>query len=154
MKKPSVRILIIFIAFLILIQFFPPEKSVPATDPSADFVVVTNPRRKVTAMLHSSCFDCHSYKTSYPWYSDIAPVSWFLQSHIREGRENLNFSVYGTYPREKRYQLLSEMKEVIEKKEMPLRSYTLMHKNARLNDGMRETLIKWLSEGKNDIQVP
>ena len=154
MKKSSVRIILLIIAFLILIQFFPPDKSVPPTDPSTDFVVVTSPRRKITSMLHASCYDCHSYTTIYPWYSDIAPVSWFLQLHIREGRENLNFSMYGTLPRDKRSQLMSEIKEVIEKKEMPLRSYALMHKNARMNNGMRETLIKWFSEGKNDIQTP
>lgn len=154
MNKPAVRILFVILVMLILIQLFRPDKSVPPSDPSMDFIAVTNPSRKVTTMLHNSCYDCHSYKTIYPWYSGIAPVSWFLQLHIREGRENLNFSVYGSYPRERRNHLMSEMREVIKKKEMPLRSYALIHKNARLDDGMIETLIKWLSEGKNDIQIP
>jgi hypothetical protein len=155
MKKSLNKYLIITcILGLILIQFFRTDKSVPVTDPALDFFVEKNPPRKIIAAIRTSCYDCHSYQTSYPWYSSIAPVSWLLQSHIKEGREHLNFSEYANYSREQRNHLLSEMQEVIEENEMPLRSYTLIHRNAKLNQDMRESLVTWLTEGKNAIQTP
>jgi hypothetical protein len=155
MGKMTKRILMaLTILIIIIIQFFRIDKSVPETDPAMDFFVVTNPPRRVIAMFRNSCYDCHSYKTVYPWYSGIAPVSWVLQGHIRDARKELNFSEYGNYSREKRNSALSEMKEVIAEREMPLKSYTLVHRKARLDKDMRESMTRWLSEGKNAIQAP
>ncbi len=154
MKKRIIRIILTIIIALILIQFFPIDKSVPYTDPALDFFVVKNPPRKIIAILKSSCYDCHSYKTRYPWYSNVAPVSWILKSHINEGREHLNFSEFGKYSREASYLALTGMKKEISDKEMPLKSYLLIHEEARLTDEMRNELVTWLSSGSNDIEVP
>ncbi len=155
MKNPILKIsILIILGILILIQFFRIDKLVPVSDPSADFIVVINPPRSITSMLKSSCYDCHSYQTHYPWYSNISPVSWVLNSHIVEARKHLNFSVFASYTREKKNLIISGMKQAIEEKEMPLKSYALLHKEARLDEGMREAFIKWLSEGKNDIHMP
>jgi len=155
MKKAFRKYIILSFLFLLVgIQFFGIDKSVPPTDPAKDFFVVLNPPRRIISMLRSSCYDCHSYKTIYPWYSNIAPVSWILKSHIEEGREHLNFSEFGNYPREKRNQLIFEIREVIEKQEMPMRSYTLFHEKARIDEGMKELIVSWLTEGKNAVYTP
>jgi hypothetical protein len=154
MKKKQTGIIASIILILIIIQFFPVDKSVPETDPSLDFFVITNPRRKITAMIKTSCYDCHSYKTEYPWYSNLAPLSWLLRSHIKEGREHLNLSEFGKFSREQRFIILASMKKEISEKEMPLKSYTFIHKEAMLTADMREALINWLSTGRNDIEAP
>ena len=155
MKHPVRNtILIIIVLFVAVIQFFPVDNSNPQTDPSKDFMVVKNPSRKITAMIKTSCYDCHSYKTRYPWYSDIAPFSWLLESHIRRGREHLNFSEFADYSRDESNHAIEEMKEVIDNNEMPLKSYVLIHKKARLTEEMRGNLSGWLSSGKNEIQEP
>ena len=155
MKKSSIIIILSAILFgLIVIQFFPIDKSVPESDPEVDFLVVTNPPRRIISVLKASCYDCHSYKTRYPWYSNAAPISWKLKSHINEGLEHLNFSEFGKYSREESNHALREMKEVIREKEMPLKSYLLFHKEARLSSEKREMLIQWLSLGKNDVKIP
>ena len=77
-----------------------------------------------------------------------------LNSHIREGRENLNFSEYGNYKRDESIRMLGEIRNVIENNEMPPGIYTLFHKDARITKDMKEMIISWLTEGKNDIQQP
>ena len=155
MKKKSIFIIlsIIFLG-LIIIQFIPIGKSLPVSDPELDFLVVTNPPRRIISVLKESCYDCHSYKTRYPWYSKAAPISWMIKSHINEGLEHLNFSEFGKYSREESNHALNEMKEVISEKEMPLKSYLLFHKEARLSNEKREMLIQWVSLGKNDVKMP
>jgi hypothetical protein len=153
-KHPVILLFLILLFVFLLIQFFRIDKSVPQSDPSMDFVVVKNPPRKITALIETSCYDCHSYKTKYPWYSNIAPVSWILKSHINKGRDHLNLSEYGNYSRERASLILFEMKEMVENGEMPLKSYTFIHRDALLNAEMKNALVKWLTSGKNDIQVP
>ena len=153
MKKKYVRVIgLIILLLFIIIQFFRIDRTIPASDPAMDFIVSTNPPRRITAIIKSSCYDCHSYKTNYPWYSHVAPVSWLINSHINEAREHLNFSEYGKLSREDENHTLIEIKEVIENDVMPLKSYTLLHKAARLNVEKKKALIKWLTTGKNNIQ--
>ena len=155
MKKRSIIIILSAIFFgLIIIQFIPIDTSVPESDPELDFLVVTNPPRKIAAVIRTSCYDCHSYKTRYPWYSNFAPLSWIIKSHINEGLEHLNLSEFGKYSREESNHAISEMKKEISEKEMPLKSYLLIHREARLSKEMRDMLIQWLSVGKNDIKMP
>jgi len=110
-KKTAI---LIILGFFILIQFFRIDKSVPETDHSSDFFVVANPPRRVITQIRTSCYDCHSFKTQYPWYSNFAPVSWMLDAHIKSGREHLNFSEYENYSRDESIQILKNIKETIE----------------------------------------
>jgi hypothetical protein len=87
----------------------------------------------------AACFDCHSNETVWPWYSNIAPISWRLQNHVTEGREKLNFSEWGTGEQE-----TDEIVEVVRTGEMPPWDYTLTHPEARLSDGDMEALIDGL----------
>jgi len=140
MKK---KILFVLGGLLLVIQFFRPDTSVPNVYPSRDIRNMLQPPADVTSILETACYDCHSYETRYPWYNQIAPVSWWLANHVREGREHLNFNTFGTLPAEDRAHALEEIVETVEKGEMPLDSYTWTHADARLSDAQRATLVAW-----------
>jgi hypothetical protein len=100
-------------------------------------------RGRAPAILRRSCNDCHSSETVWPWYSNVSPVSWFLKSHIDEGRRELSFSEWATYPKRKRERKLHEMCEQVEAGEMPLKSYLPLHPSARLSDEDKRRLCEW-----------
>ena len=147
MKK---KILIIIIIVISVIQFIPVDKTNPSVDSQKDYFSIVNPPENVKNILKTSCFDCHSNETTYPWYSNVAPISWLLKSHINEGREHLNFSEWGSYSVEKQKNILEDCSEVIREKEMPLSSYTIMHSDAELNEEKSKVLGQWF--GNNDVK--
>lgn len=128
-----------------LIQFIRPDRSVPAVDGGQDLRAVLNPPAEVSTILDAACYDCHSYRTRYPWYSEVAPVSWWLSRHINEAREHLNFSTFGALPPSERSEILAECSEVVLDGEMPLSSYTWAHPEARLSSEQRRLLAGWFS---------
>ena len=94
-------------------------------------------------VLRRSCMDCHSNKTVWPWYSNVAPVSWMLADHVREGRDHLNFSEWASYDRRETLGLLGEICKTVKGGVMPLDSYTLIHRSAALKPGDIGTLCLW-----------
>lgn len=124
-------------------QLFVAEKT-PFVAPSEnDFIAIEKPNEKVELMLKTICYDCHSDQINYPWYSNIAVVSWWLQDHIEEGREHLNFSEWGIYPTDKKEHKAEEAWEETEEGEMPLESYTFIHGDADLSDEQRAILVQY-----------
>ena len=107
----------------------------------------------VQTILKTSCYDCHSNNTNYPWYSNLQPIRFFMDGHINEGKENLNFSEFGNYSRRKKENKLDRIIKQIKSDEMPLNSYTLIHKNAKLLDENKIVLIHWMQEIKDSISV-
>jgi hypothetical protein len=136
-------ILIILLVVFGVMQFFTIDKSNPKVDKAKDLITITNPPAEIEKMIRSACYDCHSNETKYPWYSNVAPVSWFVGDHIEEGREHLNFSVWGDYPEGKANHKLHECEEELEENKMPLDSYTWTHGDAKLSDDQREELAEW-----------
>ncbi|MBK7477966.1 MAG: heme-binding domain-containing protein [Haliscomenobacter sp.] len=143
MKKTIRWTLLALLGALVFIQFLQISKTNPAADPAQDYLATANPPEAVTSLLKQACYDCHSNLTRYPWYSYVQPAGWFLKKHIDEGREHLNFSVWTTYPAKRANHKLEECFEVVETKEMPLKTYPLMHPEAKLDDAQREELISW-----------
>ena len=94
-------------------------------------------------ILSKACYDCHSNNTTYPWYASLQPVAWWLGDHIEHGKKELNFSEFGNYAPRKQYRKLEEVIEEVEADKMPLPSYTLIHRDARLKDNERQILINW-----------
>ncbi len=137
------RILIGVVALLLLMQFFRIDKSNPISEPSEDFIAIVQPDTSITHLLKVACYDCHSNNTAYPWYTNIAPVSWWLKHHINEGREELNFSKWGAYTTKKRDHKLEECIELVGDAEMPLDSYTWIHKDAKLTKEQRIQLAEF-----------
>jgi hypothetical protein len=92
------------------------------------------------ALAQRACFDCHSNETAWPWYSNVAPVSWLLQRHVTEGRERLNFSTWGTGRQE-----VDHAARLVQQGEMPPWDYQLLHPDARLSDTEKQQLIDGLT---------
>lgn len=138
------KILFALAGLLLLGQFFRIDKTVPAVAPSQDFRHIAQPPAEITALLEPACYDCHSYETRYPWYAEVAPVSWWLKNHVNEGREHLNFSTFGQLSDSDQLHAFEEMVETLEEGEMPLRSYTWTHADARLSESQRADLVRWL----------
>lgn len=152
MKSILFKIILFVLAIFIVIQFFGVNKAVPETEPSADFLNIHQPLANVESIFRSACYDCHSYETTYPWYSNIQPVAWWLQNHIDEGRDEMNLSTWANYSHEDADHLLDEMVEMVEEEEMPLPSYTWAHSKARLTAGQREELTHWVAELRTSLQ--
>jgi hypothetical protein len=143
MKKKLLYILILVFAG---IQFIRIDKTNPKTDPENEFISIEQPSEEIGNLLRTACYDCHSNHTLYPWYSNIAPVSWFLKSHINEGREHLNFSEWGHYSMNEQKNKREEIAEEIIKDEMPLSAYTLLHSSAKLSTEQKNKLSNWFKE--------
>lgn len=141
------------IVFILLQFFMRIDKTVPEFDKGQDFMALTNPPEEVGKLLKSACYDCHSYETEYPWYSNIAPVSAWIGHHIEEGREHLNFSLWGSYELEKAEHKLEECAEETEEKKMPLSSYTITHGDASLSDEQVQLLAEWFESEMEKVKA-
>lgn len=141
MKITKKKVSLAIIGLLIVIQFFRPSRETPEVSSDIDFIEVNQPSEQIASLLKNTCYDCHSYQTKYPWYSNVAPVSWFLASHINEGREHLNFSEWAKYDAEKADHKLEEMAEEVGEGNMPLNNYTWLHSEAKLSDEQRELIV-------------
>lgn len=140
MKK---KIALGFIALLVIIQFFRIDKTNPAIVQENDFISVTTPPENIKQLLKTSCYDCHSNESTYPWYTNIAPVSWWVKQHINEAREELNFSEWGTFTEKRKKHKLEEVYEEVEEGEMPLKSYLIVHSDAKLTTEQKNELVAW-----------
>jgi hypothetical protein len=148
----AVKIILIALAVIfIAIQFIPsgiPENKPDDIKSIANSNLVTEP---VLDQLRKSCFDCHSNQTHFPWYSKIAPASWMLADHISEGKSHLNFSVWEDYSNREKIGVLKDIKDEVESGNMPLKSYLLMHRDARLNSEKITILSTWTDEATDKI---
>lgn len=142
LKKILVFLLIVFI----IAQFFGPEENLGEVSSIDAFVADTHPPDEVMIVLKQACFDCHSDFTRYPWYSNITPVNYWMDGHIRHGKEELNFSKWSSYSVKRKDHKLEETIEMIEKKEMPLPSYTWTHKDAVLSDDQIKAVKDWAEQ--------
>lgn len=137
------RLLILALIALIVIQFIPVEKNEGGYESLNVFVAETKPSDEVAAILKSACYDCHSNQTVYPWYSNLAPASFYLADHVDNGKRHLNFSAWDAYSTKRKDHKLDELIEEVEADEMPLESYTLIHSEAMLDVAQTEALVNW-----------
>jgi hypothetical protein len=138
------KLLLILLLILVIIQFFHPEKNDTPVDPS--HAIGSGP-----AVLKVSCYDCHSNHTSYPWYDKIQPAAWYLANHVKEGKRELNFDEFNTYPLKKKKKKLTEIVEQVKEGEMPLSSYTLIHKDAILSEQQQGEIVQWADSLNNSL---
>ena len=140
-----------FLVALIVIQFIPVELPENNADQSKDIVQGENAPDKIKMLLRKSCYDCHSNQTVYPWYSNVAPVSWLVARDTRLGRDELNLSEWTDLNKRKKIKILNEIAEEVEEDKMPLKIYTLVHREATLSDEEIHTLIEWTKEQSDKI---
>lgn len=134
------KILVPIVLIVGLIQFIPHERKEVETDNSMAFQAVDI---EVQNILNKACMDCHSNNTTYPWYANVVPVNYWIDGHIEHGREELNFSEWNSYPAGDQKHMAKEVVEVVEKKEMPMLFYWLVHWDAKLTDAEREKLVEY-----------
>lgn len=147
-KKAILLLLIVFVG----IQFVPSTRNqsseILETDFSKTFFIPNN----IQSLLKNSCYDCHSNNTNYPWYNKIQPVSWFLEYHIKEGKKELNFSEFGGYSERRQKSKIKSAISQIEENKMPLLTYTLIHKEAKLSESDKELITTLLAQLRDSLQ--
>jgi hypothetical protein len=140
-KKIIYGVLIVIVG----IQFIRTDEAITEYEATDDFINHTEASTEISKLITTSCYDCHSNNTYTPWYGEIAPVSWWINDHINEGREELNFSAWGTYELKKKEHKLEEMMEYVEKRWMPMSSYLKLHGDAEFSDEEKTLLVNWLT---------
>ncbi|MFL9835186.1 heme-binding domain-containing protein [Chryseobacterium terrae] len=136
----------IFFWFLVgfaIIQFIPVDKVNKPVDQNKNFAKVEKTPAKVEKLLKNACYDCHSNETVYPKYAYIAPFSWSVKSHVNEGREHLNFSVWKTYNKDLKESMLKKSIQTIDNKVMPMPAYIIYHDEANLSKEERLLLSNY-----------
>ena len=133
------RIALVLVIFLVLAQLVRPAKTNPPVVPANELQAPA----PVISVLQRSCNDCHSNRTAWPWYAEVAPASWLLIDDVKDGREELNFSDWMTYTARRKARKLQEVCEQLEEGEMPLKLYLPLHPDARLSDADRRMLCDW-----------
>ena len=117
-----------------------------------DFLLVNNTQENISALLQESCYDCHSNNTEYPWYNKVQPVGWFLEDHINEGKEELNFNEWDAYSNRRKNSKLKSIISQVKDDEMPLASYTLIHKDAKLSNSEKTLIIDYMKNLKETLK--
>ena len=139
------------LAALLVMQFFRPEENLGEADTADDFIQVSQVPDTLARVFLTSCYDCHSNYTNYPWYGNIAPASWFLNSHIREGRARLNFSSWAVLDKAQKISRLDQICEECTSGSMPLNSYVLIHRSAALGADEIEAICAWAEKEAMEI---
>ena len=134
------------------IQFVPTDLNQSDTVPKTDFLLVNNTQENISAILQESCYDCHSNNTKYPWYNKVQPAAWFLENHIKDGKEELNFNEWDTYSNRRKNSKLKSIISQVKDDEMPLASYTLIHKDAKLSKSEKTLIIDYIKNLKENLR--
>lgn len=148
MKK---KILIGLLVVLIGIQFIQPSLNDGTAEAATDIRHVVQVPDSVMTLLKTSCYDCHSNHTKYPWYNKIAPVSWWLSNHVNEGKRELNFSTFASYSHRRQNKKLEETEKQVKEHEMPLNSYLWIHTDAKLNEQQIQVISDWARMARQQV---
>jgi hypothetical protein len=145
--------LLVLLVVVIAIQFIQPARNqngqVLATDITKLYPVPEN----VQAVIKTACYDCHSNNTNYPWYANVQPGGWWLASHIKNGKAELNFNEFGNYSKRRRQSKLKSIASSIEDGTMPLPSYTLIHKKANLSKADKTLIQNWVKKTRDSLSL-
>ena len=147
------KILLVILVVIIAIQFIQPARNKSGQVLPTDISKLYSIPAQVQSVLKNACYDCHSNNTNYPWYSNIQPGGWWLASHIRGGKAELNFSEFGDYSSRKQRSKLNSIAKTIEDGTMPFPSYTLIHRNARLTKEEKTLIIEWANNTKDSLSL-
>ncbi|MEO7308116.1 MAG: heme-binding domain-containing protein [Ferruginibacter sp.] len=153
LKKILKRTFQILLLVFIIIQFIRPEKNKSEGTSKKDISTVYPVPANVQTILKTSCYDCHSNNTVYPWYAKIQPVAWWLNNHIQDGKKDLNFSEFASYRIMKQYKKLEQINDLVKKDEMPLDSYLWIHKYAKLDGQQKLALANWVTAVRDTIKA-
>jgi len=144
---------LMLLVVIVVIQFIRPAKNASqGSSPNTMGVYFPVPAN-VQSVFERSCYDCHSDNTKYPWYSEVMPVGWWLAKHIREGKRGLDFDQFGGYRTFRQYRKFNDIIEQIDKDEMPLPSYLLIHRYARLTIAEKSEITRWCTAMRDTMKT-
>ncbi|HLP20918.1 MAG TPA: heme-binding domain-containing protein [Chitinophagales bacterium] len=147
-KKIGTGLLVV----LLVIQFFRPTRNL-SNDLTHHLHNKYPIPDSVQQLLKTACYDCHSNATVYPWYTNIQPVGWWLQHHVNEGKEKINYAEFTTYRPYRQFHKMEETVEMIKEGEMPLNSYTWVHTDAKLTEAQKAMLADWAESVMNAMRA-
>jgi hypothetical protein len=147
------KIIFAIIGILIVIQFIRPDKNINASQQVNNIKTKYQMPDTVNKILSIACYDCHSNNTRYPWYNNIQPVAWWLDSHIKDGKKHFNFDEFTTYSLKRQDHKLEELIESQKDHWMPLENFKAIHQDARLSNAQSKLLIDWANETRKVIQA-
>lgn len=150
MNKTVRIIILLLIAAFAIMQLFQPERNKAAVT-NDDIVFQMEIPQPVKKIIITSCYDCHSNQTRYPWYASLSPISWMISDHVEDGKEALNFSAWGQYSKREQISLLDDIFNAVSEKGMPLMSYIIIHKDAGLFDYEIEDVCSWTEEAAENL---
>lgn len=143
-------LLFVFILTGVSIQFIQISDDDTHSIEKADYIVNFVNNEQVAHIINESCYDCHSNRSNYPWHAKVAPVSWYLRYNIKKGREHLNFSEWGNYSDKQKKRSIDKCLEKIENSQMPLKTYVLIHRSAKIDSHKKQVLKSWFLSRKGD----
>lgn len=147
------KILVVLLIVFIVIQFIKPAKNIHTGPEPADISTLYPIPANVDSLLVIACKDCHSNNTRYPWYNNFQPVAWFLANHVNDGKRSFNLNEFATYPVARQYDKIQEIKKQIDKGDMPLSSYLLIHSDAKLSAEQKNTIIAWSENIRKEMEA-
>ena len=152
MKRIIKKIACFGLIIFLLMQLYQPARNIGYEQHfSSNFTEMYKVPKNIETALRTSCYDCHSDNTNYPWYSYIQPVRSFLEGHIKDGKKELNFNEFGNYSSRKQRSKLDAISKQIKTNKMPLSSYTLIHGNAILTSTQKEDILNWISKTQDSL---
>lgn len=152
MRHIKIMLLLIGLIFL-AIQFIRPDRNQNGQVWSADIANSVIISDNVQTILRNACYDCHSFNTNYPWYSNVQPIGWLLADHIKHARIELNFSEFGNYSVRRQISKLNGIGNSIRNDIMPLPSYKLTHRKARLSEAEKSLIIRWAQNTEDSLTM-
>jgi len=147
------RIAFTIIGIFVVLQFIRPGRNTMDTPSPHDINTRFAVPPEIQTVLRSSCYDCHSNNTRYPWYAEVQPVGWFLSDDIQNGKKHLNFSEFGRYTVRQQFIRLSDIIEQIDEEKMPLPAYLMIHTDARLSSAQKDLVIAWVRSAEDSIRA-
>jgi hypothetical protein len=142
-KRSLKRLGVGLIIFLALSQFIRPARTNPPTDPRKTLEAAAHPPATVAVILDRACGDCHTNRTRWPWYTNVAPISWWIIDHVNEGRRRVSYDDWGDYDPARQRKELDQTCQRVDRQNMPLTSYLLVHGEAALSDRDRQAICDW-----------
>jgi hypothetical protein len=149
--RTAKRLLVILGIGFVLIQLIRPDRANPKVDEARTIEATLAPPSDVAKILERSCGDCHSSETRWPWYTNVAPVSWFVANHVHSGRHALQLSDWASYPAERQGRKLGAICDEVKEGNMPLGSYLLLHGDAKMSDAEKTALCAWTDAARKRI---
>jgi hypothetical protein len=147
----SKKILLVLVIVFIVFQFIQPAFNKDPQVLPTDLTKTVNVPNDVQIVLRKACYDCHSNNTNYPWYMNVQPMGWVMASHIKDGKENLNFSEFGSYSNRKQANKLRAILQSIDEGSMPISSYTMIHTDAKLDKNSKELIKGWTTKTRDSL---